>query len=156
MAEELWELLGHPGGIVAAGWPEYDEAVAKAEQIVVPVQVNGKVRARLTVPADTPRRTLHALALADPQVHRASRGQDGQEGDGGARAARQHRGVMKYWRQAAACVARGLSSCCSALLLQAGCGYSLAGRGSFLPAYIKTIGVPQFTNQTSIPTSTAA
>ena len=39
-------------GIVAAGWPEFDEAVAKAEEIVVPVQVNGKLRARLTVPAD--------------------------------------------------------------------------------------------------------
>ncbi|HEY7056183.1 MAG TPA: LPS assembly lipoprotein LptE [Vicinamibacterales bacterium] len=38
-----------------------------------------------------------------------------------------------------------------ALLLQAACGYSLAGRGSFLPLYIKTIGVPQFRNLTSIP-----
>jgi len=37
------------------------------------------------------------------------------------------------------------------LLLQTGCGYSLAGRGSFLPAYIKRIGVPTFTNLTSIP-----
>ena len=46
MAEELWEVLGHKGGIVEAGWPVYDEAVAKAEQIVVPVQVNGKVRGR--------------------------------------------------------------------------------------------------------------
>ena len=53
MAEELWERLGHAGGVVAAGWPAYDEAVARAEQIVVPVQVNGKVRARLTVPAGT-------------------------------------------------------------------------------------------------------
>ncbi len=44
MAEELWERLGHAGGVVAAGWPPYDEAVAKAEEIVVPVQVNGKVR----------------------------------------------------------------------------------------------------------------
>jgi hypothetical protein len=37
-----------------------------------------------------------------------------------------------------------------AFLLQAGCGYSLSGRGSFLPAYIKRIGVPNFTNATSI------
>ena len=37
------------------------------------------------------------------------------------------------------------------LAAQGGCGYSLAGRGSFLPAYIKTIGVPQFNNLTSIP-----
>jgi len=37
-----------------------------------------------------------------------------------------------------------------ALLVQSGCGYSLAGRGSFLPAYIKRIGVPQFTNNTAV------
>jgi len=68
MAEELWEMLGHPGGIVAAGWPVFDEAVAKAEQIVVPVQVNGKVRARLTVAAGTGEEALREVALADPQV----------------------------------------------------------------------------------------
>jgi leucyl-tRNA synthetase len=68
MAEELWERLGHAGGVVAAGWPRYDEAVAKADQIVVPVQVNGKVRGRLTVPAGTPDAKLQELALADPQV----------------------------------------------------------------------------------------
>ena len=68
MAEELWEMLGHSGGIVAAGWPSFNEAVAKAEEIVVPVQVNGKVRARLTVPADTSEEQLRELALADPQV----------------------------------------------------------------------------------------
>jgi leucyl-tRNA synthetase len=68
MAEELWEALGHKDGIVAAGWPEYDEAVAKAEEIVVPVQVNGKLRARLTVPADIGEEPLRDLALADPQV----------------------------------------------------------------------------------------
>jgi hypothetical protein len=37
-----------------------------------------------------------------------------------------------------------------AVLVQSGCGYSLAGRGSFLPAYIKRIGVPQFTNNTAV------
>jgi leucyl-tRNA synthetase len=68
MAEELWEMLGHPPGIVEAGWPAYDEAVAKADQIVVPVQVNGKVRARLTVPADISEDDLQAAALADPQI----------------------------------------------------------------------------------------
>jgi leucyl-tRNA synthetase len=68
MAEELWELLGHPGGIVAAGWPEYDEAVAKAEQVVVPVQVNGKVRGRVTVDAGATEEQLREAALADPQV----------------------------------------------------------------------------------------
>ncbi len=68
MAEELWERLGHPDGIVAAGWPTFDEAVAKAEEIVVPVQINGKVRSRLTVPADTSEDRLREIALSDPAV----------------------------------------------------------------------------------------
>jgi len=68
MCEELWEALGHPGGIVAAGWPAFDEAVAKASEIVVPVQVNGKVRGRITVPADASDDQLREAALADPQV----------------------------------------------------------------------------------------
>jgi leucyl-tRNA synthetase len=74
MTEELWERLGHDEGIVAAGWPEYSADVAKAEEIVVPVQVNGKVRARLTVPASTDERQLQALALADPQVQAHTNG----------------------------------------------------------------------------------
>jgi leucyl-tRNA synthetase len=61
-------MLGHKGGIVEAGWPVYDETVAKAQQIVVPVQINGKVRARLTVPADTSEGDLREIALSDPQV----------------------------------------------------------------------------------------
>jgi leucyl-tRNA synthetase len=68
MCEELWEALGHSGGLVAAGWPAYDEAVAKASTIVVPVQVNGKVRGRVTVPADASDDQLREAALADPQV----------------------------------------------------------------------------------------
>jgi leucyl-tRNA synthetase len=68
MAEELWERLDRSGGIVAAGWPVFDENVAKAEEIVVPVQVNGKVRGRVTVPADTPEAELQQIALADPQI----------------------------------------------------------------------------------------
>ena len=68
MCEELWEQLGHDDGVVAAGWPEFDEAVAKADEIVVPVQVNGKVRARLTVAADASEQELERAALADPAV----------------------------------------------------------------------------------------
>jgi leucyl-tRNA synthetase len=68
MAEELWERLGHANGIVAAGWPSFDEAVARAEEIVVPVQVNGKVRSRVTVPAGTSEDRLRELVLAEPQV----------------------------------------------------------------------------------------
>ena len=68
MAEELWERLGHSAGVVAAGWPAFDETVARAAEIVVPVQVNGKVRARVTVPIDIGEEDLKSLALADPSV----------------------------------------------------------------------------------------
>jgi leucyl-tRNA synthetase len=76
MAEELWEMLDHPGGIVAAGWPQYDEAVAKADQIVVPVQVNGKVRGRVTVDADASEDDLRAAALADSAIQAHVAGKD--------------------------------------------------------------------------------
>jgi leucyl-tRNA synthetase len=72
--EELWELLGHSGGLRAAAWPTFDAEVAKALEIEVPVQVNGKVRSRLTVPAGTPDDQLRALALADPVVTRHTAG----------------------------------------------------------------------------------
>ncbi|HLG55492.1 MAG TPA: class I tRNA ligase family protein, partial [Vicinamibacterales bacterium] len=67
-AEELWEMLGHEGGLAAASWPAFDAEVAKADEITVPVQVNGKVRGRLTVPANASEQELEALALADPAV----------------------------------------------------------------------------------------
>jgi leucyl-tRNA synthetase len=67
-AEEMWGRLGHPDGLAAAAWPSFDEQVAKADEIVVPVQVNGKLRARLTFPADTPESEMRERALADPAV----------------------------------------------------------------------------------------
>jgi leucyl-tRNA synthetase len=67
-AEEMWEMLGHEAGLAAATWPAFDANVARAEEIVVPVQVNGKVRGRLTVPAEASEAELEQLALADPGV----------------------------------------------------------------------------------------
>ena len=60
--------LGRAGGLRGAAWPEFDPAVAKAEEIVVPVQVNGKLRARLTVAADIGEEDLRAAALAESAV----------------------------------------------------------------------------------------
>jgi leucyl-tRNA synthetase len=68
MAEELWEKLGHTGGVVAAGWPVFDAAAARAEELTLPVQVNGKVRGRVTVPADAGEDVIREAALADPGV----------------------------------------------------------------------------------------
>jgi leucyl-tRNA synthetase len=67
-AEELWQLLGHAGGLARAGWPSFDAEVAKADAVVVPVQINGKVRARLTAPASASEDELRALALEDAVV----------------------------------------------------------------------------------------
>ena len=75
LCEELWERLGHAGGLRAAAWPAFDPAVARADEIVVPVQVNGKLRARLTVAADVAEDDLREAALAEPAVraHTAGR-----------------------------------------------------------------------------------
>jgi leucyl-tRNA synthetase len=67
-SEELWELYGHTDGLGAARWPRVDEDAARAEALVVPVQVNGKVRGRLSVRPDITDAELEAAALADPGV----------------------------------------------------------------------------------------
>ena len=76
LAEELWEVLGYHDGVVAAGWPTYDSDVARAAEIVVPVQVNGKVRTRVTVPAETSEDGLRALALSEPNVRAHTAGKE--------------------------------------------------------------------------------
>jgi leucyl-tRNA synthetase len=65
---ELWEALGHREGIEAAGWPSFDPAVAADEELLIVVQVNGKLRSKVTVPADAPESALKEAALADPRV----------------------------------------------------------------------------------------
>jgi leucyl-tRNA synthetase len=74
-AEELWERLGHTEGLTAAGWPVHDAVAARADEVVVPVQVNGKVRARITVAVDASEDTIRERALAEPgvQTHTAGR-----------------------------------------------------------------------------------
>jgi leucyl-tRNA synthetase len=73
-AEELWERLDIQGGLIAADWPAFKADVAKADEIVVPVQVNGKVRSRLTVAAEASEAELERLALADPAVQSYTNG----------------------------------------------------------------------------------
>jgi leucyl-tRNA synthetase len=73
-AEELWEQFGHAGQLASASWPEFDAAAAKAEEIVIPVQVNGKVRGRLTVSPDASDEELEQLALEDAAVRAYTRG----------------------------------------------------------------------------------
>jgi leucyl-tRNA synthetase len=68
LAEELWRALGNNGTLAYEPWPPYDPELTKAEEIEVPVQVNGKVRARLKVPAGIDNAALEQAALADPGV----------------------------------------------------------------------------------------
>ncbi|MGL4423122.1 MAG: leucine--tRNA ligase, partial [Gemmataceae bacterium] len=68
LAEELWALLGHPLTLAYEPWPKYDPALLVADQLEIPVQVNGKLRALLTVPAAMDDAALEAAALADPKI----------------------------------------------------------------------------------------
>jgi leucyl-tRNA synthetase len=74
LAEELWHALGHKSTLAYEPWPKYDPALTRADTIEVPVQVNGKIRARLTVPADADEATLRELALVDEKVKAAISG----------------------------------------------------------------------------------
>jgi len=76
ISEELWESIGHEDGIQVAGWPSFDPNVAKADTLVLPVQVNGKVRARISVDADLPENQLRQLALEHPQVQKYTKGKE--------------------------------------------------------------------------------
>ena len=52
MAEEIWEQLGHTGSVFKAGWPVFDEEAMKDDEIEVPVQINGKTRAVISIAVD--------------------------------------------------------------------------------------------------------
>jgi len=68
LGEELWEKLGHDGSITYRPFPVADPALLTDDTVEYPVQVNGKVRARVVVPADADRSAVQAIALADDKV----------------------------------------------------------------------------------------
>jgi leucyl-tRNA synthetase len=68
LAEELWAALGHGQSLAYERWPSFDEALTRSDEIEVPVQINGKLRSKLTVPADVDEATLRSTALADERV----------------------------------------------------------------------------------------
>jgi leucyl-tRNA synthetase len=74
LAHELWETLGEKGNLLKAPWPKYDAELAKEEEIEIPVQVNGKLRSRVTVPADADETFVLERALADEKVKAAIAG----------------------------------------------------------------------------------
>jgi leucyl-tRNA synthetase len=74
LAHELWERLGEKGSLLKAPWPKYDAALAKEEEIEIPVQVNGKLRSKVVVPADASENAVLERALADEKVKSAIAG----------------------------------------------------------------------------------
>jgi leucyl-tRNA synthetase len=77
IAEELWsEVLGNPYSVHTQSWPEFDADAAKEEEIILVVQINGKVRDRLTVGADISEVDARAAALSSETIQRILDGKE--------------------------------------------------------------------------------
>jgi len=76
IADELWTRLGLPDTTYEQSWPQADEGVAAAEQMTIVVQVNGKLRDKLLVPAGTDMEQVQQLALASEAVQRHIQGKE--------------------------------------------------------------------------------
>ena len=74
LAHELWEMTGEKGNLLKAPWPKYDPALAAEEEIEIPVQINGKLRSRVVVPADASDDQVKQAAHADEKVKAAIAG----------------------------------------------------------------------------------
>jgi leucyl-tRNA synthetase len=68
LAEELWRALGHKETLAYEPWPKFDPALTREDTIEVPIQVNGKLRSKVTVPADVDEASLKSAALADERI----------------------------------------------------------------------------------------
>ena len=68
LSEELWSRFGHKGSTYKAPWPALDAAAAAENEITLIVQVNGKLRDRITVPVGTSDEVLKSLALSSEKV----------------------------------------------------------------------------------------
>jgi leucyl-tRNA synthetase len=76
IAEELWTQLGKPYSIHTQPWPTVDEAATKEDSIELPVQINGKVRDRITVPAEATEDEIKSAALASEVVQKFLEGKE--------------------------------------------------------------------------------
>jgi leucyl-tRNA synthetase len=68
LAEELWQLLGHSQTLAYEPWPTYDDALTKDSEIEIPVQILGKLRGKVVVPAGSDQATLIAAARGDARI----------------------------------------------------------------------------------------
>jgi leucyl-tRNA synthetase len=76
VAEEMWEALGHKGGLIKARWPQADFELARQEELEIPIQVNGKLRSRVLASPDVTDDELRAAALADDKVRGFTEGRE--------------------------------------------------------------------------------
>jgi len=74
MCEELWEMAGFGGEVCLQAWPEYDESKTVAATVQMAVQVSGKVKANIIVPAEASDEEIVAAALADPKITKLAEG----------------------------------------------------------------------------------
>jgi len=74
LAHELWETLGEDASLLRAPWPKYDPALTKEDEIEIPVQINGKLRSVVVVPAGSSEDTIRDAATADEKIRAAVAG----------------------------------------------------------------------------------
>ena len=70
VCHELWQSLGHETAVVLESWPQYDPTALVLDQVPMVVQVNGKLRAKIEVPADADKALIESTAKADPHVQK--------------------------------------------------------------------------------------
>ena len=68
LAHELWEVLGEKSNLLREPWPTYDPALAKEDELEIPVQINGKLRGLIVVPATASEEEVWTAALANEKV----------------------------------------------------------------------------------------
>jgi len=76
IAEELWEAVGHDASVIKVTWPQYDEEAIVEEEVIVVIQVNGKLRDRLLIPVSAEEKKVKEMALASPKVRRHIEGKE--------------------------------------------------------------------------------
>ena len=76
LAEELWSALGHKTMLTEESWPKVDDSLLVQDSVTIGVQVNGKMRATITLPADADKKLAEDTALAEEGVKRAINGKE--------------------------------------------------------------------------------
>jgi leucyl-tRNA synthetase len=75
-SEELWEALGNRESIIKHSWPEYDREAVLEEEILIVIQVNGKLRDRMTIPSSYGEEEVKAWALKSERIQKLIQGKE--------------------------------------------------------------------------------